>query len=311
MSLTGGCSGAQSALAPAGAQAARIADLFWMMTAGSVAILAIFLALTAYATYSEGEPHPKLAQLMIVGGGIVVPTVLLTLLLVAGLWMLPSFLTVPPQGTLKVSITGEQWWWRVRYHLADGDKVELANELHLPVDEPVSLLLNSKDVIHSLWIPSLGGKVDMIPGRQTRLTLTPTRVGTFRGVCAEYCGTSHALMAFAVSVSTPSTFSRWLSQQAQPARARGTPGEQLFTTHGCGSCHAVRGTAADGVVGPDLTHVGSRQTVAAGTLPQGHSGLRQVIAHPAAVKPGVNMPAFHMLGEDSLDALAAYMQELK
>ena len=149
--------------------------------------------------------------------------------------------------------------------------MELANEVHLPLGETTDFRLDSADVIHSFWIPSLGGKIDMFPGRTTRLSLQATRTGIFRGVCAEYCGTAHALMSFYAVVQERADFDRWLAHQAQPARIPTEPlavrGQELFLGNGCGACHAVRGTAAKGVVGPDLTHVGSRQSIGGGILP--------------------------------------------
>jgi cytochrome c oxidase subunit 2 len=199
--------------------------------------------------------------------------------------------------------------------LADGQSVVLANEIRLPAGEPVELQLDSPDVIHSFWIPSLGGKLDMIPGRVTRLVLNPIRAGIFRGVCAEYCGASHALMRFSVVVQQKEDFLRWLSDQAAPAQPPASPaalrGQELFFSNGFGACHAVRGTSADGVIGPDLTHVGSRLGLAAETLPNERNGFRQWVAATQTVKPGAQMPPFHMLPSQDLDALAAFLEGLK
>ncbi len=313
--LLSGCTGAQSSLAPAAPGAARIADLFWGMTIGSAIILLVVLGLTLYATYGRAQPSEKLSKLLVVGGGAVFPTVVLTGLLIYGLAMLPDFVAPAPEGSLKISVTGEQWWWRVRYHPPGGPAVELANEIRLPVNDAVQFELDSPDVIHSFWIPSLGGKVDMIPGRQTKLALTPTKIGEYRGVCAEYCGTSHALMAFPVVVSSRDDFTRWLAHQAEPAvtsaDAHASLGRELFVGNGCGGCHTVRGTEARGVIGPDLTHVGSRISLGAGTLPNEADAFRRWIAHTNAVKPDVLMPEFHMLKDAELSALAAYLESLQ
>jgi cytochrome c oxidase subunit 2 len=252
---------------------------------------------------------------LIVGGGAVVPTVVLTVLLIYGLAPIPALLAPAPEGSLKIAVTGEQWWWRVRYHLPDGEEVTLANEIRLPVGETVEFRLDSPDVIHSFWIPPLGGKVDMIPGRVTRLVLKPTRVGVFRGVCAEYCGASHALMAFPVVVQEREEFDRWLAHQARPAEPPVEPaparGQELFLANGCSACHTVRGTPAAGVIGPDLTHVGSRLSVAAGTLPNEPDDFRRWVAHTTDVKPGALMPSFHMLPPGELQELAAYLKGLR
>jgi cytochrome c oxidase subunit 2 len=179
----------------------------------------------------------------------------------------------------------------------------------------VEFELSSPDVIHSFWIPALGGKVDMIPGRRTRLTLEPTRTGIFRGVCAEYCGTSHALMAFDVVVMEKPDFERWLDSQRQPAgevtESSAVIGRDHFLTNGCAACHAIRGTEARGFVGPDLSHVGGRRTLGAGVLPNDHDGFVRWMARTDHVKPGVLMPHFGMLPTDELAALAAYLESLQ
>ena len=181
--------------------------------------------------------------------------------------------------------------------------------------EPVEFQLASPDVIHSFWIPSLGGKVDMIPGRVNRLSLHPTRTGVFRGVCAEYCGTAHALMAFRVVVLSKEDFALWLERQVAACPAPGEPlavrGQELFLSNGCGACHTIRGSAADGVVGPDLTHVGSRLSLGAGILPNEPDKFVRWIAHTRDEKPGVHMPPFRMLPAQDLQALAAYLNGLE
>lgn len=193
--------------------------------------------------------------------------------------------------------------------------IELANEIHLPVGQPVQFQLQSADVIHSFWVPSLGGKMDMFPGRTTRLTLHPTRTGVYRGACAEYCGGPHAWMNFYVVVEEPEAFARWLEQQAAAAAIPTEPlavrGQTLFQAHGCGACHTVRGTAADGQVGPDLTHVGSRLSIGGGILPNEPDAFLRWISQTEAIKPGVHMPVFGMLPEEDLQALAAYLEALQ
>ncbi len=197
--LLQGCSGRQSALDPAGRGAEQIAELYNWMAAGAVIVWLAMIALTIYAL-RESIPHKQdKATLLIIGGGAAVPTLILAGLLVYGLSTLRSLTAPTPSGALQVAVSGEQWWWRVRY-LVDGKAIELANEIRLPVGKPVEFQVSSFDVVHSFWIPSLGPKMDMIPGRTNRLVLHPTRTGTFRGVCAEYCGESHALVAFDVVV---------------------------------------------------------------------------------------------------------------
>jgi cytochrome c oxidase subunit 2 len=313
--LLAACHGPQSALEPAGRGATRIAELFWWMTIGGSAIFVAFMALSIYALRSGREYTPRAGRLLVIGGGVVFPTVVLAALLSWGLAMLPPMLAPARAGSLRIAVTGEQYWWRVRYLPPGGAPVDLANEVRLPVGEPVELVLESRDVIHSFWIPSLGGKMDMIPGRTTRLVLEPTRTGELRGACAEFCGTSHALMAFAAVVEEGDAFAAWLAEQARPARAPegelAARGAALFDATGCGACHTVRGTSADGVLGPDLTHVGSRRTIGAGLLAPTREGFVAWLAHTATLKPRVHMPAFGMLAAADVDALAAYLEGLR
>ena len=314
--LLSGCGGVQSALDPAGRQAEKLADIFWVMTAGAVVVWVATIALALWAYRARPEDHSlRRTRLLIVGGGALVPTVVLTALLIYGLKPLPELLAPAPQGSLQIAVSGEQWWWRVRYHPPGGESFELANEIRLPVGEPVQFRLDSPDVIHSFWIPPLGGKMDMIPGRITYLSLTPTETGVFRGVCAEYCGTSHALMAFPVVVEEREAFMRWLAHQARPAAPPAEPlaarGQELFLANGCSACHTVRGTPANGRIGPDLTHVGGRLSIGAGVLPNEPDAFWHWVGHTEKVKPGVLMPAFHMLPPEELRALAAYLESLQ
>jgi cytochrome c oxidase subunit II len=311
-----GCGGAQSALDPAGRGAEGIAALFWWMTGGALVIWVAMVALAIYAIWSRREAHTeRQAKLLILGGGVAFPTVTLAGLLTYGLAILPGLVAPAPDGSLQIAVSGQQWWWRVRFLPPDGEPVELANEIRLPVGEPVEFLLESLDVIHSFWIPSLGGKVDMIPGRGTRLVLRPTRTGNFRGVCAEYCGSSHALMAFDVVVVEKEDFARWLALQREPAAEPTDPlaarGRELFLANGCSACHTIRGTPADGVVGPDLTHAGGRASLGAGTLRNERGAVLRWVRDTETLKPGVHMPAFDMLPEPELRALAAYLESLQ
>ena len=309
------CAGPQSALDPAGRGAEDIAALFWWMAAGAVIIWTAVVALAIYAIRLKDEPHSRRgAALLIIGGGTVVPTLVLGGLLAYGLSLLPELLGAQKASSVKIIVSGEQWWWRVGYSTADG-VVVLANEIRLPVGEVAEFELASPDVIHSFWIPPLGGKMDMIPGRKTRLTLEPTRTGVFRGACAEYCGTSHALMSFYVVVHEKDDFARWLAHQAKPANSptepRAARGKELFLANGCGACHTIRGTPAEGMIGPDLTHVGSRLSLGAGMLPNNPDAFFRWIAETEKVKPGVHMPAFGMLPPEDVRAMAAYMEALE
>ena len=213
---------------------------------------------------------------------------------------------------LRIEVIGEQFWWRVTYYPADGRTPVLsANEIRLPVGERVEFLLKSTDVIHSFWIPSLGGKMDMIPGRVNRFSLLATKPGKYRGPCAEYCGTSHALMAFTAVAMKPEEFSKWLVARSAASAGAPSTGRDLFLRHGCGACHRVTGTEADGAVGPDLSHVGSRASLGAGILPNDEEALRSFIAHPHLIKPGSKMPGFDMLPEQDTARIAAWLKGLE
>jgi cytochrome c oxidase subunit 2 len=305
--------GVQSSLSPSAREAERIDELFWWMAGGAVLVWLAVIALTIYCIRVRPERRTRRRDgFLIIGGGALVPTLMLTVLLVHGLTGLPPLVAPAPEGSLNILVTGEQWWWRVRYQPPAGPPVDLANEIRLPVGEPVQFRLESDNVIHSFWVPSLAGKIDMIPGRTTRLTVHPTATGIFRGACAEYCGTAHAMMSFFVEVMPKAAFQRWLAHQAEPAqRAARPPGDDMFLASGCGACHTIRGTAAAGVIGPDLTHVASRMSLAAGILPNGPNAFRRWISRTDAIKPGAHMPPFGMLPDGDLRALADYLAQLE
>lgn len=330
--LLTGCEGPQSALAPAGRDAEQIAALSVWLVAGLLVVWAATVLLFLYAAYRPraggpqsaaaapsdhlpADPEPRAARVVIVTGGVVVPAVVLTVLLVRGLSLMPALLDPGPDAGLRIDVLGEQWWWRVEYALPDGRRVEVANEIRLPLGRRTPLYLESADVIHSFWVPSLAGKLDMIPGRTNRLGLEPTRTGVFRGACAEYCGASHTEMALYAMVLEPGDFELWLARELEPARAAADPltqrGAEVFLENGCGACHAVRGTDAAGSVGPDLTHVGGRHSLAAGLLPNDAPAFATWITRASHIKPGVYMPAFGMLDESDLRALAAWLDGLE
>jgi cytochrome c oxidase subunit 2 len=308
------CGGPQSALDAAGRDAAHIANLFTVMTVGALLVWTAVVAIAIY-TIRVREPHSeRAASLLIVGGGVTAPTVVLGALIAYGMPLVPTILTPGTDAGLVVHVTAKQWWWRMEYETPAG-RIETANDLRLPVGARVELRLISPDVIHSFWVPSLAGKMDMIPGRVTRLALEPTRPGTFRGACAEYCGASHALMAFSVTVMPRAEFQTWLEAQGRAAAAPTTEGavvgQAAFVANGCGACHTIRGTSAVARIGPDLTHVGSRARIAAETLPNQRAALIRWITLSDRVKPGVHMPPFRALPDDQLTALAAYLESLQ
>jgi cytochrome c oxidase subunit 2 len=214
-----------------------------------------------------------------------------------------------------VRVTGQQWWWRVEYRdPASGRWIETANEVHLPLNVPTRIEVVASDVVHSFWIPNLSGKIDMVPGRSNRLTITPRELGWVRGQCAEFCGLQHAQMALDVKVESAADFAAWRAAQAQPAAtamdADAARGQALFAGGTCGMCHAIRGTTATARPGPDLTHLASRRSLAAGTLPMNRAAIMGWIAQPQALKPGAEMPATALAPADAL-ALSHFLEGLR
>jgi cytochrome c oxidase subunit 2 len=302
----------QSALDPAGREAAELLELFWLLAIGAGVIWSALTGAFFFVTAVRRGPMPRrLAEGLIIGGGVVFPTVGLGALLVHALPMLTELRPAP--GAPAIRVTGEKWWWRVDYLTEDG-AIASANELRLPVGRRTEIALGAHEVIHSFWIPSLAGKMDMFPGRETRLALEPYRTGTFRGQCAELCGSGHALMAFPAVVMEAEAFDAWLADQAAPAAPPADEaarrGRDVFLAEGCGACHAVRGTPAEGNFGPDLTHVGGRLTIGAGTLPNTPDGFATWIARTHATKPEVDMPQYDMLAPEALADLARYLDGL-
>jgi len=312
--LLSACTGPLSTLDAAGSGAQRIAGLFIVMATVATAVWLFVAGAAVYAARKTPQDNGvRAGHKLIVFGGILLPLLLLGALSYSGLRQANELLE--PGDGLVISVTGERWWWRVRYAAPSAPAVVSANEIRMPLGERVEFRLASTDVIHSFWIPSLGGKTDMIPGRLNRLVLEATREGRFRGACAEFCGLSHALMEFDVVVMSPGGFREWLEHQASDARAPSdrvaTRGQQLFMQNGCGACHRIGGTSAEGRIGPDLTHVGGRHSIAAGTLPVEPDAIAAWISHPSAVKPGALMPPFSMLGADDLRAIGAYLEGLE
>ncbi|MFP7571061.1 c-type cytochrome [Marivita sp. S2033] len=315
LAVLAGCEERQSVLAPGGADARVLGELFWVMLAGAVVLWLAINGLFFYVmNINRAALSKRFANGLIVGGGIGLPVVVLTALLVYGLSIMPD--QRAPGDGLTLRVTGEQWWWRVEYW-PDGATAPIiaANEIRLPAGSRSEIVLNAARVIHSFWIPALGGKMDMFPGRETRMSLEPEVPGQYRGQCAEFCGASHALMAFEVVVMEPAAFDDWLAAQAEPAAppdsAAGERGQALFAREGCGACHTVRGTDARGAVGPDLTHVGERHSIGAGTLGTTLEDFAAWVAHAGDIKPEVEMPAYSHLSRDEQTDLAQYLKGLK
>lgn len=310
------CQGPQSALDPAADDAGRLATLSWVLFIGAAVIFTAVMLLLFVAVWLAPERRRWLGTKgAIIAGGLAFPIVTLTALFVYGLVVLRDT-NAASDGALRIEVVGEQYWWRVRYP-GEGRAQEFttANEVQVPVGRPVTVAVTSGDVIHSFWIPNFAGKIDMIPGRVNTLSFTAQRPGIYRGVCTEFCGEQHARMAFDVVALEPAAFDAWRSTQAEPARPAATPfleqGATLFTRGGCGNCHAVRGTAAAGEIGPDLTHVGSRRSIGAGTFPNNVGTLAGWIADTQHLKQGARMPSYGGFTGEELRAVAGYMESLK
>ena len=311
-----GCNWTQSTLAPNGPNAAAIARLTWVMVIGGGLIFLATMAAAALAILAGDRWRQFLGSRgFVVASGIAFPIVTLTALLIYGL-LTSQALRADPAAQIRIEVIGERWWWRVNYlHPSGNVQFASANEIRVPVGAEVEFVLKTADVIHSFWVPSLAGKLDMIPGRINAYSFRADRPGIYRGQCAEYCGEQHALMAFYVVAEMPVDFERWRAGQLRPASVRADPqvarGRDVFLANGCGACHVVRGTEASGALGPDLTHVGGRLSLAAGTLPNSVGALAGWTASAQHLKPENLMPSFSHLTGEELRSVAAYLDSLK
>ena len=304
----------QSVLHPAGPDAAIIAQLTWVLFGGGAILFVGVMALFAFSLRPAGRPVSP--RWWILGAGFAFPVVVLSALLVWSTWRSTELSPQTSRGAMPIGVTAKMWWWEVRYHdPASGREFATANEIRIPVGKPVYLGLTSTDVIHSLWVPALNGKMDTVPGRVNGLRLQADKPGIYRGQCAEYCGEQHARMALHVVALPQAEFDRWLSGQAKPAREPTSAllerGRAAFLEQRCQVCHTIRGVAEGARLGPDLTHVGGRTHIAAGTLRNHRGTLAGWIADPQSIKPGARMPAALDIDGPTLNALAAYLEHLK
>ena len=332
-------------LDPAGPFSAKVTVLAWSLFALGILVTGVVIVALWVAIKGPGRWKAKLGgERAIWIGGIAFPGVVLTVLLVWGLTLTAS-LTEPIRGDeMRIRVTGEMWWFRVQYLDADGRvTMEDANEIHIPVGQPVVLELESADVIHSFWVPHLSGKKDMIPGRRTLLRIEADRAGEFGGVCAEYCGGQHALMGFVAVAHQPDKWREWMAnrrrglarmdslQASAPGGAMALPGDgaaypteleirerydaragyRLFMDSGCAACHRIAGSEANGLAGPDLTHVGSRRTLGAGILPNNRGTMIGWIGDSQSIKPGNRMPSYDVLSAQELGHIAAFLEAQK
>ena len=308
----------QSIIHPAGIQAARVSHLWWVMfwICAVVWAAVAVAALVAIARGRRGSSTATDAQIgrsVTVAGGLSVAALLGLLFqsIVTG----RALDTLRSPDALRIQVTGNQWWWDVQYeHAVPSLRVTTANEIHIPVGRAIRFDLLSTDVIHSLWIPNLQGKIDLVPGRLNELWLRADQPGVYRGQCAEYCGLQHAKMALVVVADSPDDFERWLAANRAPASPPTTPeqqrGRDIFERGPCAMCHTIAGTSAGGRSAPDLTHLASRSTIGAGTLPNTKGYLAGWIADPQHIKPGNRMPPPGLHGEE-LQAVLAYLEILK
>jgi cytochrome c oxidase subunit 2 len=312
-------------LATYGPRADPVTALTWGLIVLSLAVVAIITVAVVAGVMirKSGAPASGLPTAPVgrAAGGlawIYVGLPLTVVVLIGALiWTLQALAAVDSPArrpALNLVVTGHQWWWEIRYLGATpAETFVTANEIHIPVGQPVLIHLVGADVIHSFWVPALTGKTDTIPGRDNITWLQADRVGVYRGQCTEYCGVQHAHMAVYVMAQTPADFEAWRQRQIQAAAQPATPeeaaGEGVFVTS-CHKCHTIRGTTANGRVGPDLTHLMSRQTIAAGSLNNTVGDLSGWISDPQALKPGALMPPTYLSGPQ-LTALRTYLATLK
>jgi cytochrome c oxidase subunit II len=301
---------------PAGPYADSVTLLAWVLLAMGAAVTGVILFALWIAAKGPTRWRRKLGgEKAIWIGGIAFPAVVLTALLVWGLTLTASLTEDITGDEMRVRVTGEMWWFRVDYLDGNGKiMIRDANELHLPVGRPVVLELASADVIHSFWVPHLSGKKDMVPGRTNLLRIQADRAGRFGGVCAEYCGGPHALMGFVVVAHEPEEWIAWRAARIGPPDAptgASDRGRALFMDSGCGACHRVAGTEANGLAGPDLTNVGSRLTLGAGILPNHRGTMIGWIGDSQSIKPGNRMPSYDRLSAAELEAIAVWLEQRK
>ncbi len=320
----------QSAVDAAGPQAGRIETLFWFFVALLGAIFVIVMSFTLWTLVRRPAPidqesldrthqpsaetEERLTRVVVAAGGVML--VILLALIVISVSTGKSIASASSRrDAVVVEVTGNQWWWTVRYVNDDPRRIVVtANEIHVPVGRPVMIRGTSQDVIHSFWVPNLQGKRDLIPSRITTEWFQADQPGQFRGQCAEFCGLQHAHMAMWVVAEPPDQFEAWIERQLQPAAPPSDPekirGQQVFLSHACVLCHSIQGTPAAGQVGPDLTHLASRLSIAAGTLPNTRGSLAGWIADPQNIKPGTHMATVPVASQD-MQPLLDYLESLQ
>ncbi len=298
---------------PVTRQAVEITNLFNVELVISALLLALVLGwlLVALVRFraragDAAEPRQIHGNTPLEVVWTVAPALTLGIVFVLVVQTMRSVETVPA-GAQQVRVIGHQWWWEFQY---PGQNVVTANELHVPVGTPLQLSLDSVDVIHSFWVPQFGMMRDAVPGKTNQMSIGVDRAGTYQGACTQYCGLQHAWMRIRVVAEARDQFDAWIAQQAAPANTTSTTGQQVFSQNTCISCHTIRGVSTVGVVGPDLTHFGSRASLGAGVADNTAENLRRWIRDPQKMKPGVLMPAYGDMSETELNALADYLESL-
>jgi cytochrome c oxidase subunit II len=320
LTLLSGC-GKQSIISSRSPQAHNITLLWWWMLAAAVIVFLGAVAMLAIAWFKRGVAglpfvgeRESVTESLVLVFGIAIPIVVLVALFgVSDVYLVKQTSPPSPGSTrLTINVIGHQFWWEVRY---PGTNVITANEIHIPVNTRVNVVATTADVIHSFWVPALNRKIDMIPGRQNRVLLYASSPGTYRGQCSQFCGFQHANMGLYVFAQRPAAYQAWLTSaqapaSAPPAGGTAATGAKLFMSSQCASCHRIAGTAAQATVGPDLTHVASRTTLASLTIPNTPGQLAAWIANPQAIKPGSRMPDLGLSAAD-VSALVAYLETLR
>lgn len=309
----------QSAIQPATEQARGISYIWWSMFWVAVVVFVAVMLLLAWGLWRGKSKKPtQLSYLasrnLVIVAGIAVPLVTVICLVGGSLMLGRSLSASPPDNALEVRITGWMWWWQIEYLDENSNTIATtANELHVPINRPIQVYLESGDVIHSFWVPQLHGKTDLIPGRTNSSWFEVDVSGTFRGQCAEFCGLQHALMGFLVVSEPQAEFDAWLANQQAPAQPPENnevlAGQRVFFEAGCHQCHTIRGTDAAGTAGPDLTHLASRQSIASVTRKNSRAHLGGWVADPNGIKPGAKMP-MSQLDAKELSDLLDYLQSL-
>jgi cytochrome c oxidase subunit 2 len=317
--------GATSIFSPDGTPARSIYGLSMLVLGVTFTIFVIVAGLLLYALlryrhraddlHASQEPAQIYGSNQIELSWTVIPTLIVLMLFLASARVIYSTANArKPATALDVTVIGHQFWWEYRYPKLG---IVTANELHVPVSDPrhptpTYLTMSSADTNHSFWVPRLAGKMDVIPNRLNVMWIDPSEAGLYLGQCAQYCGAQHAKMLIRVYADTPAQFAAWVAHQQQPAiqDSRVAEGRAVFEHNACISCHTIAGTVATGRFGPDLTHVGSRDTIASGAVPNTPANMRGYVDDPARFKPGVLMPAMH-LSQHDLDAVTAYLTSLK